>query len=121
MGMDGVLLGSMISPLLIAWGWRPIYLFVWGFKLPLHSYWLPFCKNLFSLIMSWVIMSSISSSYLTFINPLDGFVAWAIYAGVLTALFALCYFLILFLSTQGMRDVSYRMINAFKTKQGRGL
>lgn len=70
-GLNGILLGITISQMVIICGWKPIFLFKFGMKLPVILYW----KLYFTQIFSCLIIGTASYFILGRFN-IDPFTSW---------------------------------------------
>lgn len=118
-GLEGVLLGTIVSMSLIIVLWKPYLLFKDGFKQSVWRYWFYYIKSLVGLCMAFVISSQLLSLVANCmgINPYLSFLKWMIFAVVAMSIFSIVYFALLFVLTQGMRDFYHRMTEMLlKTK-----
>lgn len=107
-GIQGVLLGTTVSILLIVCLWKPYFLYRNGFKTSLWEYWLTIFKYLGLGILSWGICSwllELLGSY----GHIDGYGKWMIVALETTGSYLVCYFILLYLCSLGMRGFVYRI------------
>lgn len=107
-GIQGVLLGTTISMLLIVCLWKPFFLYRKGFKSSLWEYWLTICKYLGLGILSWFICSWILETPGNNVN-INGYGRWLIFAFETALSFLICYFILLYLSSRGMRGFMHRI------------
>lgn len=115
-GISGVLMGGLLSNLVIICTWKPIFLFHWGFKLPvLKSYFIPLMNRLLiiggNLVVFLPLNKIIRDHYLilTFIDV-------AIYGlSVSAVIFPILYLEFLWFS-KGMRDFNHRIFNLIYNK-----
>lgn len=108
--LEGTLLGSIMSTILIIYIWKPYFLFTKGFKLSVWQYWREIIKYVFSLGVSLYI----SNTFLEYL-PVELFVYdrwfdWALYATIIVSIFSLVELLVLLITTQGTRDLFRRLI-----------
>ena len=100
-GIVGILLGKIVSVFLFTVFWKPYYLFTEGFHKSVWKYW----RTMFlyyGLFFAFVILS-IFMKYLLLDNQIDSWLALIGYGIPITVLILLLYFIILFVSTKGMR------------------
>lgn len=108
LGLNGILLGSTISQIIIAICWKPYFLFTKGFNISLTYYWLNWSKYIVLISLSFIISYYISC-YIS-INPKDNYLSWILYAITTVFIFILIEAGMLILFTQGMRDFIKRII-----------
>jgi O-antigen/teichoic acid export membrane protein len=105
-GIPGVLMGSIISMFLIAFVWKPIYLFRRGFKQPPGLYWQELAKYLGALFLSWYIGHRLI--HLSFYpDPYKSYSNWLLYALAIVLLYSVLLF-VLFYPLKGMRQLVKR-------------
>jgi hypothetical protein len=112
-GIEGVLMGPLISMTLIVCIWKPYFLYYKGFKTSSWSYWLTLSKYLLIIISSWILCHIILKSTIT-INPTSSYKSWIIYAIITTFVYSIISFTVMYAFTQGIRDFSNRMIKKIK-------
>lgn len=116
-GLEGVLLGAIVSMVIIVCIWKPYFLFNEGLKESIWGYWFNFAKYSLSLFFA-VAISNYLVTFLT-IDPSTSFLMWGIYAVIITLLFTTIYFIFLYLFNEGMRDFSARILIMLKSKIGK--
>lgn len=112
-GLQGVLLGGIVSQVLIICIWKPYFLFHHGFKTACSSYWKKFSLYIVlsflpAIGIHWILIPTLS------INPSLSFQSWIVYALLTTGLYAVTLLSSMYLLTQGMRDFVQRMIKQRK-------
>lgn len=107
-GLNGILLGSTVSQIIIAIGWKPYFLFTRGFKVSIAYYWLNWSKYIILISISFVIGHYLDS-YLP-INPSKNYLSWILYAVIIVFIFIVIESILLILFTRGMRDFIKRVI-----------
>lgn len=112
-GLNGILLGNLISLLLIICIWKPFFLFTRGFNLSVRVYWINIFKYLLIWLSNMCIIKLLSIKYIH-INSSENFYNWILYSIMTILMFLVVYFLLLFLFTRGMRDFVKRFINLKK-------
>jgi O-antigen/teichoic acid export membrane protein len=117
LGIAGILLGKIVSTFIIIIVWKPYYLFKVGFRRKMSVYWMQEFKFYFSFAVSVVI----STMLFNFI-PIDAgasFLKW-IAKGVITIpVFCIIYLVLLYMLTQGSRDLTHRVIGMVTKKISR--
>ena len=116
-GIFGIVLGTAISTGLMVLFWRPYYLYTRGFGESWIEYLATLAKFLIMLAVSWVLVSlAVSPGWL----PDSGnFVGWLINAVVITILFAVVSGILLYLTSQGMKDFVRLWRDIFRKRFGR--
>ena len=107
-GLEGLLQGSIISLILIVYGWKPYFLFKYGFKMPLKFYWYGIIKLLVLSMITLIIFRGIDYFVLWNKNITDwySFILYSIYIGFS---FASIQFCLLYLGTEAMKNIVKRM------------
>ncbi len=112
-GIEGVLMGPLISMTLIICIWKPCFLYSNGFKISSWSYWLTLSKYFLIITSAWVLSRIIFKSIIT-INPASSYKLWILYALIITFIYSIISFIMMYAFTQGIRDFSYRMIKKIR-------
>lgn len=109
-GINGVLLGNSLSIILIYLIWKPIFLFAKGFKKPLSVYWRSFFLHILVLIVALGggVYLSYKMNVLSYTS--ESWWYWILFTGLSVCIFAIIYFLIMYLSSAGMRNFVQRII-----------
>lgn len=108
-GLKGVLLGGIISQLLIVGIWKPYFLFSKGFKIRVWLYWVNIAKYIGAVIISWSILQFCIIDSIV-ISPTQSYVSWILYALIITPLFFILCFVLMYSSTKGMRNFTCRIL-----------
>lgn len=110
-GLEGTLLGSIISSVIIIYIWKPYYLFKKGFKLSVWLYWCEFSKFLLvisvSFYLSKILLDAFPLHFSIYTNWLDLF----IYAIILVILLTLVLGTFLLVTTNSMKNLLCRLKN----------
>lgn len=114
-GLNGVLLGSVASLLIIIWGWKPYYLFRKGFKLPFCSYLKWFLVNIFVTLIAFELGSYLVIILMKYINPFADFINWLISGVIITLSFGIIEYVLLYLFTPGMKAITNRFLKSSET------
>lgn len=93
-----------------------IFLFKEGLKISVWGYWTNFVRYSLSLLCA-VVVGNYCVEVITF-DPSQSFINWGLYAVCIMSIFALIYFVFLFLLNDGMRDFANRIGNMAKSKFG---
>lgn len=108
LGLEGVILGGIVSLTIIVGIWKPYFLFSKGFKLAvIKSYWVNWLKYILLTIISFII--SYFFIKMIDINP-DTWINWILYSFVVTMIFIFIELLFLYSFTLGMRDFVNRIL-----------
>ncbi len=113
-GMNGVLTGSLISMFVIAFVWKPIFLFQSGFKQPVWMYWREVSKYWGLLALSWIAGSRMLS-LIRWIEPERSYSSWILYSLLIGGLYSLLLFALLF-PLRGMRHLTGRLFRKILSK-----
>lgn len=116
-GIEGVLLGTIVSMSTIVGLWKPYFLFKEGFKTSVVVYWKNFSMYILSFGASFYI-SSLLVDFIT-IDPFSSFVMWTLYAAIIVSIFILIFSVVLYSFTIGYRDLAQRVAIMAKSKFGR--
>lgn len=113
-GLEGVLLGSVVSMLFIVILWKPYFLYHRGFEESLREYWLEVGKQLLLILASWAFMGWM----VRFIpvNPYDGYISWIIYAIMLVGILGVLLISLFYIFTSGFRFFVARILEKFRKK-----
>lgn len=113
-GLEGVLLGTIVSMSLIVGIWKPYFLFREGFKTSVGVYWKNFIIYTLCFLSAFLIASFLVN--LVRLDPSESFFKWTIYAVIIVSIFSVVYFSILYCFTSGSRDIFLRFKTMFKNK-----
>ena len=113
-GIEGVLLGGVVSYVVIVYGWKPYYLFTKGFRKGYaKDFLLPYLRRLFIVILFATIL------YVTLAYALpsaDSFLMLFVHAITITIVVAAYMYIIMYLFTDGMKSFHRRIVSIAKTK-----
>lgn len=114
MGLNGVLLGVIISLVAIVFIWKPYFLFSCGLKRSIWIYVKLYTKHLFVLTISVIMLYYLRSNLC--VNEVDSFVSF-IKSSVIIALFSVITIGgLLYVTESGLRDFIKRMHRTFKLR-----
>lgn len=106
-GLDGIIMGSNVSLILIVVLWKPYYVFRNGLRSPFWEYYRDYTLHLILLtgtaiafVKLWPARAHSSSGFMQLLELLPCFIAYA-----------LSTFVILYVTTKGMRRFAHRIIN----------
>lgn len=109
-GLEGILLGTIVSSLLIIYIWKPFFLFNKGLKMTVWIYWREFCKYLLSMGVSFygsmLLMKFIPLRFEIDVMWID----WILYAMIVVFVAAVVTLGFLLINTLGMRNLILRFI-----------
>ena len=115
-GLEGVMLGTIVSMIIIVCIWKPYFLFKEGLKESIWGYWINFAKYSVSLLFA-IVIGNYCIQFLT-LDPSESYSMWGIYAVIITLVFSVIFFVFLFLFNEGMRDLSARIRTMITSKFG---
>lgn len=108
-GLNGILLGGIISLIIIVCCWKPYFLFSRGFKISvIKNYWYNWSKYLIISVFSFVICGQMVNFYNfgVIISWLD----WIEYASIVCITSLFVSFFLLFVFTKGMKKFVLRFV-----------
>lgn len=111
-GLEGVLLGNVISTALIIYIWKPFFLFTKGFCVSVWRYWKEWIKYVSLFIMSCVLSELIVSQFNIIAS--DGWGQWIAMGFCCTVIVFVIYGGLLWLFTTGARDFIIRIMHRIK-------
>ena len=109
-GLEGTLLGSIISSIIIIYIWKPYFLFTKGFKEPVRLYWREFSKYILATAISFYISNLILKCLTINLNFYSAWLDWILYAVIVVTLFLVVQIAVLLMSTKGTRSLFIRLI-----------
>lgn len=107
-GVEGLLMGSVVSKYLIVGLWKPYFLFKKGFKESVSTYWILWLKHLFIIIVGFIACSIIYTKYITFISPTNMF-NWFINSIVLTLIYVIVLLALMWFFAPGMKTLIIKL------------
>jgi hypothetical protein len=102
LGIVGILLGKIVSVFYFNVFWKPYYLFSSGFHKSVWEFWKPMTR--YYGIFGLFVVASLLIKHLLVDNYVHSWVSLIGYGVTVFPLLMLLYFLIMFVSTKGMRD-----------------
>ncbi len=112
-GLLGVLIGANFSLVVILFGWQPVFLYHWGFKVSVWQFWRNYIKYpLFSFIYFILAVYTLDWLSLDF-STVPTFLFNAIWT---TTVFSILLFGMYYAMSQGMRDITERFRIIFLEK-----
>lgn len=109
-GLEGTLLGTIISTLSIIYIWKPYFLFTRGFKISVWKYWIEFGKYLIVSAVSFCLCNFLLKWMDLNLLVSESWTDWILYAVIVVVIFAIIELLLLLLSTKGTRNLVSRFI-----------
>ena len=114
LGIEGVLLGGVVSYVVIVYGWKPYYLFTRGFRKGYAKDLLfPYLRRLFIVILFATILN-VTLSYA--LPSADSFLMLFVHAITITIVVAAYMYIIMYLFTDGMKSFHRRIVSMAKNK-----
>jgi O-antigen/teichoic acid export membrane protein len=107
-GIEGIMLGTFSSMILIVLIWKPYFLFKNGFKISVVKYWLGILPILMVFSLSVISIGYLSQN-LSYNNSTSNLFNWIIYATKITFLVTLIYGILLFIFIPGFKVFCLRM------------
>ena len=114
-GLNGVLLGSTVSMLIIVVIWKPYFLFSKGFGISVWRYW-RITLRLYLLIGAAFSAVKVLLGHIRLADPTTGFINWIVYSVVTTVLCGLILYGLLYAFMPGMRQITARIYCILKSK-----
>lgn len=109
-GLEGTLLGSIMSSIIIVYIWKPYFLFTRGMLISVWGYWKEFIKYLLIFATSFYFSTMIVRNIHIQLNFYENWLDWILYAMIIVLLFIIVFGVALFLLTEGTRNLCYRLI-----------
>ena len=109
-GLEGTLLGSIVSSIIIIYIWKPYFLFNKGLHESVGIYWKELAKYLLAFALAFYIADIILANLPIQLSYFTNLIDWILYAVILVALFIPAVTFFLFLTTRGTRNLCYRLI-----------
>lgn len=107
-GLNGVLLGPIVSLIIVIGFWKPFFLFHWGFKKNIVFYWMMYMKNALCIAIPAVITYFIMKIFDW--NSVSTFFIWFLNATLLFIIYAAISYLAFLLFTNGMKAFNLRLL-----------
>jgi len=106
-GIIGILLGKVVSSTIIALFWKPYYLYSKGFKLAFWGYWKGMLPHYFLFGIVIALFYPIVHTHI--LPQIHNFVELLGYGGLIIAIYAILYIIILYICTTGMKHFVCRI------------
>lgn len=114
-GLNGVLVGTTISLIIIIGIWKPYFLFHKGLNKTVWLYWKNLLGKLILLTIAWYI-THIVTSYIVF--KTNTYIYWGVKTLLISTLYAFTLFILMYSFLPSMRLLSKRIYNYGKLKSG---
>lgn len=111
-GLPGVVLGNTVSLSIIIGIWKPTFLFLKGFKLPLIKYWLGWIKMVVIMLIPLFGISYLYRHYISNVN--NSWISLILTATISTIIFAVTFYLLFIIFSKSLRNITYRLISQWK-------
>lgn len=109
-GLEGTLIGSILSTIIIIYIWKPYFLFNEGLKLSVWEYWREFSKYMVSLFLSFyfseLLLKCISRQFAIYSSWSD----WIVYSIIIVIINLVIGGCLMLMITKGTRNLCYRML-----------
>lgn len=109
-GMEGTLMGSIVSSVIVIYIWKPYFLFKKGFKLSVFIYWRELSKNLVAVFLAFYISMILLQKIPLQLLIYNRWVDWILYATIIVLLFSIVVVLLLLIITRGMKTLCCRFL-----------
>ena len=109
-GLEGVLLGGVVSLIVIVGIWKPYFLFSKGFKMSVWKYWRKIFIYITLTIISFFAVEEVIHLYIESGFLVSSWRNWILGAIAITGIFALFHFFILYISIKEVRTFVYRAV-----------
>ena len=109
-GLEGTLLGSIVSSVIIIYMWKPYFLFSKGLRISVWKYWKELGKYILAVAISFYVAKILLKKIPMEFTINTDWIDWILYAVILVTLFVIVVGIALFLATQGSRNLFYRLI-----------
>lgn len=114
-GIDGIILGTVVSLIILVLLWKPYYLFKHGFQKSVWNYWLGVLPLVLMFIVSALFVDRISL-FIAYDRETANLLDWIFYATQITGLVTFFYGTILFVFNKGFKNFVFRMKNLLPKK-----
>ena len=108
-GLEGVLLGGIVSLLVIVYGWKPYFLFHHALHIPLRVYVLGFAKHLLCVVLGGALFAVLHKC-VHLPSPTTSWLTLVVYAASVGAVSSVIQFVMLYIGSRGMRDFVSRFL-----------
>lgn len=110
-GLEGTLLGSIVSTIIIIYIWKPYYLFNKGLKIAVWAYWKEFLKYVVASAVAFYLTMKLLEIMHLQLAVYTSWMDWIIYAMILSVIYFIVVSICLFVVTSGSRNLYKRLIS----------
>lgn len=114
-GLTGILFGVLISMLLIVFGWKPFFLYRYGFKEGVREYVVRYLKYITLIVIAYICISLFADKWFTV--PINSYRIWLSYALQISLLYAIFSLLLFMLVDKSSRRWLVRCVMILKNKK----
>ncbi|WP_339751686.1 hypothetical protein [uncultured Winogradskyella sp.] len=107
-GIDGIILGTLVSLILMVVIWKPYFLYKHGFKKSVWLYWRGMLPEFIVFIVAAVLVNFLAS-YIAYNRESSNFINFIIYALQITVIVTAIYGTLLFVFIKGFRVFAFRI------------
>ncbi|WP_289054495.1 lipopolysaccharide biosynthesis protein [Carboxylicivirga marina] len=107
-GLSGIVAGSVLSILVVVFGWKPYFLFKKGFLLPVSLYFKNIIPKVLLLGLAWYIVDYLVTELIIGKLILDSYMNWLMFSVVICLIVFFVWTPILFFSSRGFRELMSR-------------
>ncbi|WP_179347756.1 lipopolysaccharide biosynthesis protein [Winogradskyella pacifica] len=107
-GIDGIILGTLVSLILIVVIWKPYFLYKHGFNRSVWIYWKGMLPE-FVVFIAATLIVNYTASYIPYDRDTSSIVNWILYTLKITILVTTIYGLLLYVFIKGFRVFTFRM------------
>jgi O-antigen/teichoic acid export membrane protein len=107
-GIDGIILGTLVSLILIVVIWKPYFLYKNGFKKSVWLYWKGILPVSIVFCISALLVNLIAN-YITYDRETSSLISWVLYASKITVIVTTIYGIMLYVFISGFKIFILRM------------
>lgn len=104
-GLEGILLGGILSKIVIVCIWKPYFLFNKGFKRSVWRYWLEYLKNIALLAIPAIVLHKFF-----LLESVDTWLQWLVYALKISMSYTVVAFILMLCFTDGIKKLLKRFL-----------
>ncbi len=115
-GLEGVLLGGIISTFIVIGGWKSYLLYHWGFKESVSEYWIKYNKFVILIIIPIPIINIFINHIL--ITPASiNFKSWILHALTISTIYTIISYTLFYIFLPETKRFTKRLVIHLKTKK----
>jgi O-antigen/teichoic acid export membrane protein len=114
-GIDGIILGTLVSLILIVVIWKPYFLYKHGFKKSVWTYWKGILPIVIVFCLSALIVLFIAN-YISYDIESTNFINWILYASKITFIVTIIYGILLYVFVKGFKVFVLRIKDLLTNK-----